>query len=174
MPPERDPAGPTDVAGATPEPVPSPLELRVDLAWQTVVFAAVAVAALVVVWGTVRTASTVFTLIVVSLFVSMALDPLVVAIGRRLRLGRGWATVIVLSSVAVLGGVFLAVAAPQLVQESANLEQQLPDTVDSLEQLPLVGHWVREADLSDKVSEAIANSLNAISKFKQAKKDINL
>lgn len=134
-----------------------PADLRVDLAWQTVVITAISVAALMVLWGTVRASSTVFTLIVVSLFLAMALDPVVVAVGRRLKVGRGWATVIVLSTVAVLLGAFLAVAAPQLVTESANLEQQLPDTVDSLEKLPLVGGLVRSADLSDKLTEAIAS-----------------
>ena len=109
------------------------------------------------VWGTVRSSSTVFTIIVVSLFLAMALDPVVGAVGRRLRLGRGWSTVIVLGVVAILLGAFLAVAAPQLVTESANLERQLPDTVDSLEQLPLVGGLVRDANLSDKLSEAIAS-----------------
>jgi predicted PurR-regulated permease PerM len=130
--------------------------LHVDLAWQSIVVAGVSIAVLVAVWGTIRSSSTVFTIIVVSLFLAMALDPVVGAVGRRLRLGRGWSTVIVLGVVAVLFGAFLAVAAPQLVTESANLERQLPDTVDSLEQLPLVGGLVREADLSDKVSEAIA------------------
>jgi predicted PurR-regulated permease PerM len=132
-------------------------ELQVDLAWQTVVVAGVSVAALVAVWGTVRSSSTVFTLIVVSLFLAMALDPVVVAVGRRLRLGRGWSTVLVLSTVALAFGAFLAVAAPQLVTESANLSQQLPDTVTSLEQLPLVGGLVRSADLSSKLSDAIAS-----------------
>lgn len=150
MPVERDPAAVELDADAAPE-------LRVDLAWQSVVVAGIAAAALVVLWGTVRTSSTVVTLIVVSLFVAMALDPLVVAVGRRTGLGRGWSTVLVLGVVMLLGGLFLSVAAPQLVKESANLEQQLPDTVDSLEQLPLVGGWVREAGLSDKLSEAIAS-----------------
>jgi predicted PurR-regulated permease PerM len=114
-------------------------ELRVDLAWQSVVLGGVAAVA------------------VVSLFIAMALDPVVVAIGRRLRLGRGWSTVLVLAVVATLVGVFLSVAAPQLVTESANLEQQLPTTVDSLERLPLVGGLVRSADLSDRLTEAIAS-----------------
>lgn len=151
MPAPRDP----DVE---PRPVQlAPEGLEVDLAWQSVVVIGIAVAALVVVWSTVRTASTVVTLIVVSLFLAMALDPLVVAVGRRFRLGRGWATVGVLGVVILLGGVFLSIAAPQLVTESANLERQLPATVDSMEKLPLLGGWVREAGLSQKVTEAIAS-----------------
>lgn len=152
MPAERDPVDPdpstSTVAGAT---------LTVDLAWQTVVLVGVCIAAAVVVWGMVRASSTVFTIIVVALFLAMALDPLVVAVGKRCSLGRGWSTVAVLGVVVVLGGLFLSIAAPQLVTESANLEQQLPDTVDSLEHLPLVGQWVTDAGLSDKVSEAIAS-----------------
>jgi predicted PurR-regulated permease PerM len=152
-------AGDPEQVQETPPPprVGTSTELTVDLAWQSVVSLGLAVVALVVLWGAVRSASTVFTLIVVALFVALALDPLVVAVGRRASIGRGWSTVAVLGVVLVLVGLFLGVAAPQLVKESANLERQLPDTVDSLEQLPLAGRWVREAGLSDKVSEAIAS-----------------
>lgn len=134
-----------------------PGTLRVDLAWQSVVVASVAIAALVVVWGTVRSTSTAVTVVVVALFLAMALDPLVVTVGRHARVGRGWATVLVLGTVTVLFAGFVAVAGPQLVRESATLEQQLPDTIDSLEHLPLVGDLVRSADLSDRVSEAMAS-----------------
>ena len=130
--------------------------ISVDLAWQSVVFAGVALASLVVVWGTIRSTSTVVTVLVVSLFLAMALDPLVGAIQRRLHLGRGWATVIVLAVVGGLFAVFVAVAGPQLIKESATLEQQLPDTIDSLERLPLVGDMVRQAHLADRLSDAMS------------------
>lgn len=130
--------------------------IRVDLAWQSVVVAAVAIAGLVVLWGTVRSASTAVTVLVVALFLAMALDPLVVSVSRRAHVGRGWATVLVLGTVTILFAAFVAVAGPQLVRESATLEQQLPDTIDSLERLPLVGDLVRRADLSDRLSDAMS------------------
>lgn len=130
--------------------------MSVDLAWQSVVVAGVSLASLVVVWGTVRSASTVVTLLVVSLFLAMALDPLVGAIQRRLHMGRGWATVVVLGIASLLFAVFVAVAGPQLIKESATLEQQLPDTIDSLERLPLVGDLVRQAHLADRLSDAVS------------------
>jgi predicted PurR-regulated permease PerM len=52
---------------------------------------------------------------------------------------------------------FVSIAGPQLVTETANLETQLPKTVDSLEDLPLIGSAVRDADLPDKVTTFLAS-----------------
>ena len=131
--------------------------LHVDLAWQSVVVAIVSLLALALLWSGVRMASTSVAIIVVALFLGMALDPVVNGIRRRTRLGRGWATVLVLSVATVLIGLFLSVAGPQLVKESADLEQQLPETIRSLDDLPLVGHTLRDADLSQKLTDALTS-----------------
>lgn len=130
--------------------------LNVDLAWQTTLAVVVSVVVLVALRGAVRTASIAFTVIVVALFLAMALDPLVNAIGRALRLGRGWSTVSVLSGLVVLTGAFVAFAVPQLVSESRSLATQLPATVSSLDDLPLVGDAIRRADLSTRLTDALA------------------
>ena len=131
--------------------------LRVDLAWQSVVVAIVALLSVALIWLAIRSASTAMAIIVVSLFLGMALDPLVNGIDRRAHLGRGWTTVLVISVVTVMIGLFLGVAGPQLVKESANLEHQLPDTIRSLGDLPLIGHTIEEADLTQKLNDAITS-----------------
>ncbi len=131
--------------------------LRVDLAWQSVVVAIVSLLTVALLWSAVRMASTSVAIIVVALFLGMALDPVVNGIRRRTRLGRGWTTVLVLSVATVLIGLFLSVAGPQLVKESANLEHQLPVTIRSLDDLPLVGDTLKDADLSQKLTDALAS-----------------
>jgi predicted PurR-regulated permease PerM len=140
------------------DPTPSSTdELRVDLAWQSVLVGLLAISVLGLLWALVGVASVAVTLIVVALFVAMALDPVVSALERRFHLGRGLATALVMAASTVLFGVFVAIAGPQLVQESATLERQLPKTVDQLGELPLIGKAIRDADLSDKLTTMLAS-----------------
>ncbi len=143
----------------TPTTVPEPAapELRVDLAWQSVLVGLIAISVLGLLWVLVGTASVAVTLIVVALFIAMALDPLVSALEHRFHLGRGPATALVMAAATALFAIFIAIAGPQLVQESATLERQLPRTVDQLGELPLVGKAIREADLSDKLTTLLAS-----------------
>ncbi|MHB1139421.1 MAG: AI-2E family transporter, partial [Microthrixaceae bacterium] len=135
----------------------APVQLQVDLAWQSVLVALVAVSVLGLLWALVGVASVAVTLIVVALFLAMALDPVVGAIERRFRLGRGIATALVMACATALLAVFVTIAGPQLVQESATLERQLPRTVDQLGELPLIGGAIRDADLSDKLTTLLAS-----------------
>lgn len=155
MPSERDP-DPTPATSAEDATV-APALLRVDLAWQSVVYALVAATVFGLLWATVRVASVAVTLIVVALFLAMALDPVVSALQRRFHLGRGWSTALVLAVGTLLFATFVSIAGPQLVTESANLEKQLPRTLDSLEDLPVVGHVIREQDLSGKLTTFLAS-----------------
>jgi len=131
--------------------------LTVDLAWQSVLVALVSFSALVLVWSTVRIASTAVTLVIVALFVAMALDPVVRVVQRRMHIGRGSSTALVLSIVTLLVAAFVSVAGPQLVTETATLETQLPRTVDSLRDLPLVGPRIAQEDLSGKLTSFLSS-----------------
>jgi len=157
-------AGDGDPRGTEPHHAPGtivpaepPATLTVDLAPQSVVAAFIAIAALLLLWGTVRAASVAVTLIVVCLFLAMALDPVVCAVQRRFHLGRGLAAALVMAFGTMLFAAFVSIAGPQLVTESATLETQLPKTIDSLGDLPLVGPTIRDADLTDRLSELISS-----------------
>ena len=131
--------------------------LRVDLAWQSVLAALVSLSALVLIWTTVRIASTAVTLVIVALFLAMALDPVVGAVQSRFRLGRGLSTVLVLSIATLLFATFVSIAGPQLVAETSNLETQLPRTVESMGDLPIIGRGITDADLPDKLTTFLAS-----------------
>ncbi|KLR60669.1 putative permease [Actinobacteria bacterium IMCC26207] len=132
-----------------------PPRLTVDIADQSVLTLLLSLTVLVIIWSTVRSASGAVTLIVVTLFVAMALDPVVNAVQNRAKLGRAPSVVVVLffGLIVVLG--FVAIAGPQLVKESSNLQRQLPKTVASLGDLPLVGKSIQSADLPGKVTQAL-------------------
>ena len=49
-----------------------------------------------------------------------------------------------------LAAVFLAVLAPLAVEEAGKFSEQLPATLDELEQLPLVGGLLRDNEIADK------------------------
>ncbi len=150
---ERDPqhagAAPVDTKSATPP------RLTVDIADQSVLVLLFSLTVLGIIWATVRAASGAVTLIVVALFVAMALDPVVNAVQQRAKLGRAPSVIVVLFFNLVLVVAFIAIAGPQLVQESSNLQRQLPKTVASLGDLPLIGSSIQSADLPGKLTEAL-------------------
>ena len=146
---ERDPQPVVDSL------LPKPPRLTVDIADQSVLTLLLSLTVLVIIWSTVRSASGAVTLIVVTLFVAMALDPVVNAVQNRAKLGRAPSVVVVLFFGLVLVLGFVAIAGPQLVKESSNLQRQLPKTVASLGDLPLVGKSIQSADLPGKVTQAL-------------------
>jgi predicted PurR-regulated permease PerM len=130
--------------------------LLVDLDWRSVAAVLALLVALALLVGAVRTASMGVTLIVVALFVAMALDPLVVRL-QRMGLGRG---VAVLGVVVLLGaafGLFVAFAGPQLVAQTRELGTELPRTVDSLRDLPLIGPHLVEWGVPEKITEFLSS-----------------
>lgn len=130
--------------------------MSVDLSWQSVVVAGVAAMVLLVVWGSLRSASSAVSVIVIALFLGMALDPLVNATSRLIHVGRGWTTVIILAMLLTVTGLFVAMAGPQLLSESANLEHQLPVTIRSFDDLPLIGEQISKLDLTSRLDDLLA------------------
>ena len=137
----------------TPEPDQA---LTVDLDWRTVVFTLVAMAVLGAVGRALGQASVVVTLLVIALFLALALDPVVNALQRR-GLGRGFAVVTVVLVATVAFGLFIGLAGPQLVSQSQSLERDLPRTVDSLRDVPLLGTKLVEWDVPGKVTEFVSS-----------------
>ncbi len=84
---------------------------------------------------------TTITLLLVALFLTLALNPLVEALTRR-RVSRGWAVVLVF--LGVLGVVTLMgfVVIPPVVQQSTELADNAPTMLDNLLKTP----WVQEVD----------------------------
>jgi predicted PurR-regulated permease PerM len=139
----------SDVAEAPTDPPP------VDLDWRVGVVVAVTAALIGVIIGLVRSAPRTFTWIVIGGLLTLALDPLVDAAQRRLGARRG-------VGVAVVFGTFFAVAAglllllgPPAAEQARNLSDELPDVVDNLTDLPVIGDDLARNDVPDRVQEWI-------------------
>ncbi len=135
---------PDQVAGA---------RLRLRLDWRTFVWIVLAVAGALTLLALVRNTTTMLTRIGIGVLVALALDPLVGAVQRRWRLRRGFAVAIVALGVIALATLLILVLAPRAVQEARQFSDQLPQTVDQLEDLPLVGGWLRDNDAATKVED---------------------
>jgi predicted PurR-regulated permease PerM len=144
-------------------PLDAGATLTVDLDWRTVVVALVSLAALGALFQAVVVASAAITLIVVALFVALALDPVVGVLERR-RLPRGWSTVAVVLTATLAFAAFVALAGPSLVRESASLQRQLPRTVASMRDIPLLGPRLQEWKVPRKASELLASLPEKLSK----------
>jgi len=133
----------------------------VDLDWRSVVWTLVALAGLAFLVSVLTIASSVVLVVVVAVFVALALDPVVSALERRGRAtgwpSRGWSVLIVGAVTFGALGVFGALAGPELVRQTRSIGVELPRTVESMTELPLVGGWLRDADAPTKVSEFISS-----------------
>lgn len=124
----------------------------VDLDWRSVVALLGAFVALLALTGLVGAASRTLTWLVVGALLALAIDPLVTRlqgpVGRRTV-----AVAIVLAGfVAALAGL-VALFGPPAARQARNLSAELPTVVAELNELPLVGGWLEDADAADKVED---------------------
>ena len=138
-------------------PRPGGDTLTVDLSARSVAVALAALTALAAVVTAATRAPVASTLLVISLFLGLALDPVTVAVERRLHLSRGWAAAAVLGTAVAVALTFTALAAPELAAQSKDLGRQLPRTIDSLGELPLVGSWLREQGVPDRLHDLLGS-----------------
>lgn len=127
----------------------------VQLDAQTVVIALLGFTALSACFATARAAPHSVTIIVVATFLGMALDPVIVALQRVTHWSRGPAGTTILLVAAVIAGAFFVLAGPQLADQSARIETDLPRTIDSLADLPLIGRTLAENDVPQKIEDAL-------------------
>jgi predicted PurR-regulated permease PerM len=129
----------------------------VQLDTQTVVVALLGLTALSAFFATARAAPHSVTIIVVAMFFGMALDPIIVAWQRVTHWSRGPAATTILLLAAVIAGAFFALAGPELANQSAQIETDLPRTVDSLADLPLIGGTLADHDVPEKIKDALGS-----------------
>lgn len=107
-------------------------------------------------WQLAGRLTTTLTLLVVSLFLALALSPLVDGLVRQ-GLRRSGAVAIVFSGLLIVFGVIGALVIPPVVVEGAELAQQAPGYVEDL----LDTGWVRRLDRSYDVIDTIQAELTA-------------
>ncbi len=92
-------------------------------------------------------------LIVVAGLLAFALDPVVDVIEQRFGLHRGYAVAVLVLGVVVITAGTLAILGPQTVEQARGFQNDLPKVVDELDGLPLVGTYLAENDVPQKIQD---------------------
>jgi predicted PurR-regulated permease PerM len=127
--------------------------LRLRLDWRTLAWLVLAVLGALAIIALVSNTTTMLTRIGIGILVALALDPLVDALERRTGMRRGFAVAIVAVGVIALATLLVLVLGPRAVDEARQFSEQLPETLDELEELPLIGPIVRDNDVAARAQE---------------------
>ena len=139
---------PADAAGQ-----PARRTLTVELSAVTVVTVLGAITVLLTLMWLARSAPSSLTLIAVGAFAALALDPVVNATRRVLHIPRGWAAATVLLLLTVATVAFLSIVGPDLARQTTELPDQIPEVIDSLVELPIIGTTLASNDVPARVED---------------------
>jgi predicted PurR-regulated permease PerM len=137
---------PEEIAGA---------RLRLRLDWRTFVWIVLAVLGALALLALVANTTTMLTRIGLGLLIALALDPLVDKLQQRFSMRRGLAVTVVAVGILALAALLILVLGPRAVGEARQFSDQLPETVDQLEDLPLLGSWLRDNEAGDRAQQWI-------------------
>jgi predicted PurR-regulated permease PerM len=126
--------------------------IRAELDPRSVAVFVAALVALMSLIGLVRAAGRPLTWIGVGTLLALALDPLVSRLEGRVG-RRSIAVGTVLAGFLVALFALVALFGPPAAKQARDLSKDLPAVVDDLGNLPLIGHQLRDADVSDKVQQ---------------------
>jgi predicted PurR-regulated permease PerM len=107
--------------------------------------------------GLVRNIPDSLTRVGVGILFAFALDPVVVRLRHRLRCSRTTAVGIVSLAVGVLFGLLVFILGPPAVEQAERFGRELPETVESAYDFPVVGSWLEERDAADEVRDWAAD-----------------
>jgi predicted PurR-regulated permease PerM len=127
--------------------------VRIRLDWRTFAYLVIAILGALALIAVVRGTTTMLTRIGIGVVIALALDPLTRSLQRRFELRRGTAVAIVAAAVAALAGLLIGVLGPRAVAEARQFSDQLPETLDDLESLPLVGGIIRDNEVAEKAQD---------------------
>ncbi len=127
--------------------------LRLRLDFRTFAYLVLAILTALALIAVFRNTTTMLTRIGIGVLIALALDPVVDSIERRWHLKRGIAVAIVGLAILGVATLLVLVLGPRAVAEARQFSDQLPETIDQLEELPLVGGYIRDNDVADKVQE---------------------
>lgn len=128
-----------------------------ELDWRTVLTMLGVFTGFALAYSTVRALPSIFTTFVVAVFLSLALNPLVGFVERRARLQRGIAIALVLLIITFAIALLSLVFGPKTVEAAENLQEQLPNTLDQMTSLPIVGETLAENDVPAKVQQWLSD-----------------
>jgi len=129
-----------------------PEVIEVALDWRTVALFLGAFVALITLTSLVRSAGRPLTWIGIGTLLALALDPLVSKLEQRVG-RRAYAVGIVLAGFLVALFALVAIFGPPAARQARDLSQDLPEVVEDLGELPIIGRQLRDADVSEKVED---------------------
>jgi len=125
--------------------------LKVDLDWRSAGLACAGVVGLVAVFAVASATSRTLTWVVIGTLLALALDPLVDRIQNKVGLRRGVAVGVVLAAFFTSLTVVVLLVGPETSRQVRTLGDDLPQVVDQLTELPLVGDTFERNDVPEKV-----------------------
>jgi predicted PurR-regulated permease PerM len=147
-------AGDTEAAALRIDPeVAAGARVRIRLDWRTFAYLVIAILAALALIAVLRSTTTMLTRIGIGLVIALALDPLTRSLQRRFELRRGTAVALVAAGVAALAALLIGVLGPRAVAEARQFSDQLPETLDDVESLPLVGGIIRDNEVAEKAQD---------------------
>jgi predicted PurR-regulated permease PerM len=96
-------------------------------------------------------ASRTFTWLVIGTLLALALDPLVGAVQRRFRVGRRNAVGVVFGGFVVFAVGAGALLVPRAADQAKDFSRDLPEVIDSIGRLPIVGGRLRDEKVPERV-----------------------
>ncbi len=134
----------------------APGGMVVDLDWRT---SATVVAGLLVLFSlfeVAQSARQALIWVAVGTLLALALDPLVRALGARLRCRRGVSVAMVLGLVVAAVGAVLVLLGPPAVREANAFSRDLPTVVAQLGAVPVIGPWLERNDVPARLEGWLA------------------
>lgn len=116
---------------------------------------AAAVATLLVLVWVMRSVPRALTALAIASLLALALNPIVGLLERRGHMKRAPAAALVLAALAAVLTVSALLIVPEVIRQARGLSEDIPQTVESIDDLPIVGDDLRRADAADKVREWI-------------------
>lgn len=146
------------VAGAEEGASTGPREvLRVDLDWRSAALACAGVVGLVAAFAVASATSRTLTWVVIGTLLALALDPLVDRIQAKIGLRRGVAVGVVLAAFFTSLALVVILVGPETSRQVRTLSEDLPEVVDQLTELPLVGDTFERNEVPAKVEDWLNN-----------------
>ncbi len=150
----------SDVRLPPPPPVPDEPAARnlvVDIAPRSIVFALVVIVTLVLTYRMLSDIPAVLIRTSLGIFLALALNPVVDAAVRRLKLRRAAAVTLVLGGFLVGAGAFGVLAVPRAVNQLSQVGEQVPGIISDLDDLPLAGRAIDENGIDERVRDFLDN-----------------
>lgn len=146
-----------------PPPPPPPADepparhLVIDVAPRSVVFALVVVVTLVMTYRVLSDIPAVLIRTSLGILLALALNPVVDAVMRRVKVRRAVAVTLVIGGFFTAASAFAVLAVPRAVNQLSEVRDQVPGVISDLDDLPLAGRAIDENGIDDRVRDFLDN-----------------